>query len=131
MTTAMHRSLLFVFVSLSIAGCTRKVDTEPKTPLTHSASDYTPPMAMSAETIQELATAATRTVFQDCENCPKMVIIPAGEFVMGSPPGEVTFVAGQGEPKTDSASYSNGAMNSIAESEPGNRFNIAVLIGRF
>lgn len=26
--------------------------------------------------------------FKDCENCPEMVVVPAGEFTMGSPPNE-------------------------------------------
>ena len=26
--------------------------------------------------------------FQDCDTCPKMVVVPAGSFTMGSPPGE-------------------------------------------
>ena len=29
-----------------------------------------------------------RETFKDCEACPEMVVIPAGEFVMGSPPDE-------------------------------------------
>src|SRR5262249_58108606 len=28
------------------------------------------------------------TEFKDCEACPQMVLIPAGEFTMGSPPSE-------------------------------------------
>lgn len=28
------------------------------------------------------------TVFQDCPQCPEMVVIPAGQFIMGSPPSE-------------------------------------------
>jgi formylglycine-generating enzyme required for sulfatase activity len=28
-------------------------------------------------------------VFKDCAECPEMVVIPAGRFLMGSPPGEV------------------------------------------
>src|SRR5262249_60665534 len=28
------------------------------------------------------------TEFKDCEACPQMVVIPAGEFTMGSPPSE-------------------------------------------
>src|ERR1700681_3635094 len=28
------------------------------------------------------------TAFRDCANCPQMVVIPAGEFTMGSPPSE-------------------------------------------
>jgi formylglycine-generating enzyme required for sulfatase activity len=29
-----------------------------------------------------------KDTFRDCETCPEMVVIPAGEFMMGSPPGE-------------------------------------------
>jgi len=29
------------------------------------------------------------TVFKDCEECPQMVVLPAGEFLMGSPAGEI------------------------------------------
>ena len=28
------------------------------------------------------------SVFRDCEECPEMVVVPAGSFRMGSPPGE-------------------------------------------
>src|SRR5580700_3333535 len=28
------------------------------------------------------------TEFEDCADCPRMVIVPAGEFTMGSPPSE-------------------------------------------
>ena len=28
------------------------------------------------------------TVFSDCEGCPQVVVIPAGEFIMGSPDGD-------------------------------------------
>jgi formylglycine-generating enzyme required for sulfatase activity len=30
----------------------------------------------------------TGKVFRDCGDCPEMVVIPPGQFVMGSPPGE-------------------------------------------
>ena len=33
-------------------------------------------------------TQAAGTVFKDCSDCPDMVVIPAGSFTMGSPPGE-------------------------------------------
>ena len=31
---------------------------------------------------------AAGTVFRDCPECPEMVVVPAGEFKMGSPPDE-------------------------------------------
>ena len=31
-----------------------------------------------------------RMCFKDCDICPEMVVIPAGEFVMGSPESETT-----------------------------------------
>ena len=43
--------------------------------------------AQAAANVQEAARAAPRpgTVFQDCADCPRMVVVPAGEFRMGSP----------------------------------------------
>jgi formylglycine-generating enzyme required for sulfatase activity len=34
------------------------------------------------------ATDATARSFRDCPNCPEMVVVPAGEFLMGSPESE-------------------------------------------
>lgn len=39
-------------------------------------------------------------VFQDCFNCPRMVVIPPGRFIKGSPPGEAL---GEGTPLRDAA----------------------------
>jgi formylglycine-generating enzyme required for sulfatase activity len=36
------------------------------------------------------------TVFQDCEDCPEMVVLAAGEFIMGSPQVEVGREADEG-----------------------------------
>jgi|CXWL01.1.fsa_nt_gi formylglycine-generating enzyme required for sulfatase activity len=46
--------------------------------------------AEAARTVKETPRAAPRpgTVFQDCADCPRMVVIPAGEFTMGSPAAE-------------------------------------------
>lgn len=46
--------------------------------------------ALSAKTVKEAPRAVQRpgTVFQDCPDCPRMVVIPAGEFAMGSPATE-------------------------------------------
>jgi formylglycine-generating enzyme required for sulfatase activity len=32
--------------------------------------------------------ATAKDVFRDCGPCPEMVVVPAGEFIMGSPPSE-------------------------------------------
>ena len=36
--------------------------------------------------------------FRDCEECPRMVVVPAGEFEMGSPPSEEGRFDGEEEP---------------------------------
>ena len=45
---------------------------------------------VSAAAVKEAARPAQRpgTVFQDCADCPRMVVVPAGEFTMGSPGSE-------------------------------------------
>jgi len=44
----------------------------------------------AAANVKEAPRAVPRpgTVFQDCADCPRMVVIPAGEFTMGSPASE-------------------------------------------
>jgi formylglycine-generating enzyme required for sulfatase activity len=46
--------------------------------------------AVAAKSVQEAPRAALRagSLFQDCADCPRMVVVPAGEFAMGSPPAE-------------------------------------------
>ena len=38
-------------------------------------------------------------VFQDCETCPEMVVLPAGEFLMGSPASEPGHLDVEGLPR--------------------------------
>ena len=38
--------------------------------------------------IKPQAGPAVGTVFRDCEGCPEMVVVPAGEYLMGSPTSE-------------------------------------------
>jgi formylglycine-generating enzyme required for sulfatase activity len=40
-----------------------------------------------------------QTVFQDCETCPEMVVLPAGDFMMGSPANELGRVDVEGLPR--------------------------------
>ena len=41
---------------------------------------------------------AAGTVFKDCAQCPEMVVVPAGQFVMGSPPMELDRDDDEGPP---------------------------------
>jgi formylglycine-generating enzyme required for sulfatase activity len=40
-----------------------------------------------------------QAVFQDCETCPEMVVLPAGDFMMGSPANELGRVDVEGLPR--------------------------------
>ena len=41
---------------------------------------------------------AAGTVIRDCSSCPEMVVVPAGQFVMGSPPSETGRDDDEGPP---------------------------------
>ena len=45
---------------------------------------------------QSFAVRYARETFQDCAECPQMVIVPAGTFTMGSPESEVGRDSGEG-----------------------------------
>lgn len=49
----------------------------------------------------DIASAADKTlapgdIFRDCENCPEMVVIPAGRFLMGAPESDADRQANEG-----------------------------------
>lgn len=79
------------------------VDLEPEDPKANAVRRKYPNMAADKAQFEQqlwtkrskeaavdkrLANSPPGHVFQDCPNCPKMVIVKAGEFVMGSPEGE-------------------------------------------
>ena len=41
---------------------------------------------------------AAGTLIQECPQCPEMVVVPAGQFIMGSPPSETGREANEGPP---------------------------------
>lgn len=53
------------------------------------------------------ARAEAQRVFRDCPDCPEMVVIPAGNFTMGSPASEKTWVASHG-----------GNLKSVSDESP-------------
>ena len=44
--------------------------------------------AATAPAVEITAAMPAGAVFAECPDCPSMVVVPAGQFVMGSPPGE-------------------------------------------
>jgi formylglycine-generating enzyme required for sulfatase activity len=70
-----------------------------------------------------LAAGKTKSgaVFKDCDACPEMVVIPAGSFLMGSPP----------EPVADPFTYANPVKFEERE-KPQHRVNIkSFAIGKY
>ncbi len=46
-------------------------------------------VAISAEyQLEDGTTVAPLEMFQECDVCPEMIVLPLGEFMMGAPPGE-------------------------------------------
>ncbi|MFI5461407.1 MAG: SUMF1/EgtB/PvdO family nonheme iron enzyme [Isosphaerales bacterium] len=62
-----------------------------------------PPSAASPSHVQvagdSVGDPQPRAVFKDCEDCPEMVALPAGEFMMGSPASEIGRQTIEGLPR--------------------------------
>lgn len=54
-----------------------------------ASAPATAPAAATLSTTSQASNWIAGTVFKDCDDCPEMLVIPAGRFVMGSVPNEV------------------------------------------
>jgi TonB family protein len=62
------------------------------------------------------------TVFKDCDDCPEMVVIPAGSFLMGSPP----------DPEQDPFSDAKPVKIGLGDEKPQHRVDIQTFaIGKY
>jgi len=61
-----------------------------------------PNRANTALSAAEIRVLKPKDEFQECENCPRMVVVPAGTFVMGSPDGKAPVIGLDGRDKPGS-----------------------------
>jgi formylglycine-generating enzyme required for sulfatase activity len=61
----------------------------------------------------EIGAAKLGTVFRDCPDCPEMVVIPAGNFTMGSSAEEKSWAASHG-----------GSMEAVADEAPQHQVSV-------
>ena len=72
--------------------------------------------AASNQTLAQTPQPAPRaggSVFRDCPDCPEMVVIPAGNFIMGSSAEEKSWAASHG-----------GSMRAVADEAPQHRVSL-------
>ena len=64
---------------------------------------------------------AAGAVFHDCRDCPEMVVVPGGSFIMGSSAEEKTWAASHG-----------GSMDAVADEAPQHRVSLpSFALGRY
>ena len=76
------------------------------------ASSFTTSTHATAQA--KAAPRAAGTVFRDCHECPKMVVVPAGSFTMGSSPQEKLWAASHGS-----------SLGSVADEAPQHQVSLA------
>ena len=67
-------------------------------PLSIASAESTAPRSLACDGVETLVGSAksclkSGAMFQDCQGCPEMVVVPAGEFIMGSLPGSVNSLS--------------------------------------
>ena len=77
--------------------------------------------ASKAGVSKETSERLSRTAFRDCPHCPEMVVIPAGNFTMGSAPSEKSWAASHGE-----------SPGSVADEAPQHKVSVRTFaLGKF
>jgi len=81
----------------------------------HGAQDVLKKVSATAATTSAAATSGHElsAEFRDCPDCPEMVVIPAGNFTMGSSAEEKSWAASHG-----------GSMNAVADEAPQHQVSL-------
>lgn len=91
MTAAFVRFILVtVAISLSIAEGARQPSDA------NASEERAGPRRLAQLSAARERTFAPLEVFQECRDCPQMIVVPAGSFVRGSPPSERDRTAAEG-----------------------------------
>ena len=85
--TALFIAVVRGHTEIAVALVEAGADPEIKGPKGKTAVDVAR-MRRDSVLLAALGVREAGEVFRDCETCPEMVVIPAGSFMMGSPPGE-------------------------------------------
>ena len=82
------RALLAIGALILAACFSLPAAAEPRAPASFLDARITP-ATTRAPLVADPASLPDFALFRECENCPEMVVIPAGSFLMGSPASEV------------------------------------------
>jgi formylglycine-generating enzyme required for sulfatase activity len=82
MTSRSHH--LYAVAALAVLAATYAAHGQRQQPRTSRALNVTTPLSLF-----QVRALKPKDTFKECEHCPEMVVVPAGEFVMGTPVSEL------------------------------------------